>query len=311
MNANGLTRLELRHLTALALVAEHASFSRAAEELGYTQSAVSQQIAALERALGERLVERPGGPVPVRLTDAGVLVARHAEAITDRLRALRVDLEAFASGAATRLRIGSYPSVAAHVIPRILRSFLDAWPAVQVELTESGDDEAVLREIARGELDLGFVTLPAGPGPLTEIGLLDDPYLFVPAADSPLADRSVPLPLRALADLALIGYPPSSCQRRLEGALRSAGVEPRIVFRSSDNATVQALVRAGVGHAVVPELTIDARDEGVVVRSLEPAMPPRRVGLVVHADRYQSPALRAFIEATLEHCGQAAAAVPA
>lgn len=298
MDANGLSRVELRHLTALALVAEHQSFSRAAEALGYTQSAVSQQIAALERALGERLVERPGGPLPVHLTEAGMVVARHADAIADRLSALRTDLEALADGSATRLRIGSYQSVAAHVIPPVLRRFLNAWPNARVELIETGDDIELLQRIETGALDVAFVTLPSGPAPVEQLDLFDDPYLFVTRADSELAAGAGPLPLRKLDGLDLIGHPPNSCQRRLESALRSAGVEPNVVFRSGDNATVQALVKAGLGHAIVPRLTIDDRDDGIVVRTLRPAIPPRRVGLVIHRDRYQPPALRAFIEIT-------------
>lgn len=292
-------------------MAEHGSFSRAAQALGYSQSAISQQIAALERAVGERLVERPGGPVPVHLTDAGVLVARHAEAITDRLRALRADLDAFASGAATRLRIGAYPSVAAHLIPPVLRRFLDAWPATRVELVESGDDDAMLHEIERGDLDLGFVTLPADRPALAEIDLLEDRYLFVTAASSDLGRGEGPVELSELRDLDLVGHPLNVCQSRLESALRSAGVKPNVVFRSGDNATVQGLVKAGVGHAVVPELTIDSRDDGITVRALDPAIPPRRVGLVVHRDRYQPPALRAFIDATRDHCRRAEQGHPA
>src|SRR5919201_385695 len=103
--------IELRHLTALEAVAREGSFGRAAKSLGYTQSAVSQQIAALERIVGARLVERPGGPRPVSVTDAGELLLRHAEAIVARLAAAQADLAALADGEAGILRVGIYQSV--------------------------------------------------------------------------------------------------------------------------------------------------------------------------------------------------------
>jgi molybdate transport repressor ModE-like protein len=103
--------IELRHLTALEAVAREGSFGRAAKSLGYTQSAVSQQIAALERIVGARLVDRPGGPRPVSLTEAGELLLRHAEAIVARLAAAQADLGALAEGEAGVLRVGIYQSV--------------------------------------------------------------------------------------------------------------------------------------------------------------------------------------------------------
>src|SRR6266540_12457 len=105
--------VELRHLAALEALADEGSFGRAAAALGYTQSAVSQQIAALERAVGVRLVERPGGPRPVTLTEAGRLLLRHANAIVARMQAAAADLAAFSEGAAGTLRIGTYQSVSA------------------------------------------------------------------------------------------------------------------------------------------------------------------------------------------------------
>src|SRR5215813_12790179 len=105
--------VELRHLAALQAVAETGSFGRAAERLGYTQSAISQQIATLERIVGQRLIDRPGGPRPVSLTEAGELLLRHADAIAARLQAAQADLAALDAGDAGPLRIGTYQSVGA------------------------------------------------------------------------------------------------------------------------------------------------------------------------------------------------------
>src|SRR5271170_5530703 len=100
--------VEMRHLAALEAVETEGSFGRAAIKLGYTQSAVSQQIATLERIVGEKLIERPGGPRPVALTEAGRLLLRHARAIVARLQAARADLGALAAGEAGSLHVGIF-----------------------------------------------------------------------------------------------------------------------------------------------------------------------------------------------------------
>src|SRR5215470_10049155 len=136
---NGFLGIELRHLAALEAVGRTRSFNAAARELGYTQSAVSQQIARLERSVGQRLVDRPGGPRPVDLTDAGRLLLRHADAIVAQLDAARADMDAFAEGAAGPLRVGIFQSVGARILPALLRRFQQAWPRVEVRPVEAAD----------------------------------------------------------------------------------------------------------------------------------------------------------------------------
>src|SRR5881392_1638575 len=115
--------VELRHFAALQALADEGSFGRAAGKLGYTQSAISQQIAMLERIVGERLVERPGGPRPVTMTEAGRLLLRHAESIIARLQAAQADLAALSAGEAGSLRVGTFQSVGAKVLPAVMRRF--------------------------------------------------------------------------------------------------------------------------------------------------------------------------------------------
>lgn len=119
--------VELRHFAALDAVAQAGSFGRAAERLGYTQSAISQQIAALERIVGEKLIDRPGGPKPVSLTEAGSLLLRHAEAIVHRLEAARADMLALRAGETGALRVATYQSVGSRVLPAVMRRFLAEW----------------------------------------------------------------------------------------------------------------------------------------------------------------------------------------
>src|SRR5256886_5027026 len=152
--------LELRHLIALKAIAEEGSFGRAATRLGYTQSAISQQIAGLERIVGQRLVERPGGPRPISLTDAGRLLLRHADGITARLLAAQADLAALGAGDAGPLRVGTYQSVGSKILPTLLRGFRAGWPKVEITLVESADDAELLEAVERGRLDPTFPVLP-------------------------------------------------------------------------------------------------------------------------------------------------------
>jgi DNA-binding transcriptional LysR family regulator len=293
--------IELRHLVALEAVAREGSFGRAATSLGYTQSAVSQQIAALERIVGARLVERPGGPRPVSLTEAGELLLRHAEAIVARLAAAQADLTALADGAAGVLRVGIYQSVGARVLPELMRRFSAAWPLVEIQLTESADDSDLLAAVERGELDLTFADLPLTEGPFESVELLRDPYVLLLPPSSPLADRAEPPSLRELAKLDLIGHRSWRSLRRVEAAMR----DPlRFVFRSDQNGTVQGLVAAGVGAALLPRLAVEPADDGVVRIDLDGRVPPRLIALVWHRDRYRSPAARAFVETALEVCAE-------
>jgi DNA-binding transcriptional LysR family regulator len=303
MRADGWLGVELRHLAALQAVAEEESFGRGAERLGYTQSAVSQQIQALERIVGQRLVERPGGPRRVSLTEAGELLRRHAAGIVARLQAAQADLAAFAEGSAGTLRIGTFQSVGARVLPLLLREFTGAWPDVSVQLTEGTDDGFLLELVERGELDLAFVMLPVEEGPFETREAMVDPHVLVVQSDSPLALRNRRPSLREVADLPLIGFRQCRSIHAVETRFRDAGLEPRIVFRSDDNGTIQGLVAAGVGAALVPLLSVDVGHEGTAVFGLAD-VPPRLIGIAWHRDRYRSPAARAFADLAIDVCAR-------
>ena len=288
--------VEVRHFAALEALADEGSFGRAAQRLGYTQSAVSQQIATLERIVGERLVERPGGPRPVSLTEAGRLLLRHAESIVARLQAAQADLQALQAGEAGTLHVGTFQSAGARLLPEIMRRFTEAWPQVDVMLEEL-EDEAILHAVERGEVDVGFVLLPVGDLPLETVELLRDPYVVIVAAGSPLAGTKPTLP--ELSAHPLIGWREAHAMEPIVAAFRAEGVDPRWAFRSNDNPTVQGLVAAGVGIAVMPRLTIDETDPRIAVVDLGHAVPPRIIAIARHRDRYASPAARAFVDLAL------------
>jgi DNA-binding transcriptional LysR family regulator len=300
MSGNGWARLELRYLAALEAVAAEGSFRRAAERLGYTQSAVSQQIAALERTVGDRVVVRPRGRGAVTLTDAGAVLLRHARAIGDRVEAARADLDALRDGRRGALRVGIFQSVGARVIPRLLPRFSAAWPDVEVTLHDSSCDEDLTRRVEAGELDLTFAILPPIDGPYASLDLLADPYVLLVPADSPLGSNGDRPDRAALASTPMIGC---RWERRDVGELlRERGIEPSIAYRSDDNGTVLAFVAAGTGVALVPRLALDGPDPRTRVLDLDGLVAPRRIGLVWHRERAPLPAARGFAELAREVC---------
>ncbi len=291
--------VEVRHLAALEAVARAGSFGRAAAELGYTQSAVSQQIAALERIVGEKLVERPGGPRAVSMTEAGELLLRHAEAIVNRLDAARADMAALRAGETGTLRVATYQSISARVLPTVMRRFLGAWPGIALELSEPSSDEILYQGIENGTIDLSFCSLPVPDGPFDATELLTDPHVLLVPSDSPLA-AGPRVSLADLGDVALIGSNLCASGTLVEAALRDHGIPLDYAFRSDDNTTLQGLVAARFGVALVPLLAVQRGDDRVSVVALDPPVPRRRLAVVWHRDRHRSPAARAFIDIAIE-----------
>jgi DNA-binding transcriptional LysR family regulator len=293
MEANRLFGVELRHLAALEAVGRTRSFGRAARELGYTQSAVSQQIARLERNVGQRLVDRPGGPRPVELTDAGRLLLRHADAIVAQLDAAQADLDAFAEGAAGPLRVGIYQSVGARILPGLIRRFKQEWPRVEVSVREEIDASDLLRLLEHGELDLTFADLPLPEGPFESEEVLRDPYVLLVQAGSDLAKREAAPAFRELSGIPIVTW------RHVgehETYLRGRVPDLNIVFRSDDNGTLVGLVAEGLGVAVVPQLVVNPRNPAYVALPFGNRIPPRHLAIVWHRDRFRSAATESFVE---------------
>jgi len=291
------SNVDLRHFSALEAVGRTHSFVAAARELGYTQSAISQQIAALERAIGQRLVERPGGPRPVALTEAGTLLLRHADAIVAQLDAAEADMAALAEGAAGPLRVGIFQSVGARILPGLLRRFREAWPRVEVRVREETNAAELVHLLEHGELDLAFADLPLPDGPFEWNEILRDPYVLVVPKDDPLAQRDSAPPLRELAGAPLVTW------RQLgepETFLRGRVPDLNVVFRSDDNGTLMGLVAEGLGYAVVPQLVVNPRNPAYVALPFGNRVPPRQLAIVWHRDRYRSDAAIAFAELAKE-----------
>jgi molybdate transport repressor ModE-like protein len=293
-DAFGWIGVELRHLVTLRAVAEERSLAAAARRLGYSQPAVSQQLAALERLLEARLVERRGGIREASLTDAGRLVLAHAAAILARAKAADAELRELKSGAVGTVRLGLFPSVGARIVPPLLQRFAERWPGVDVQLVEDPSDRKLLDQVEAAELDLAFAMLPLEEGPFAAIETLRDPYIVLVSANSRLAKRKRPLRPWELADLPLIGF--RHTQAYPQDFLEAHGISPGARFRSDDNETVVGLVAAGMGAALVPRLTVDPARADVVQLTIGGDLPARSIALVWHRDRTPTPAARDLID---------------
>lgn len=290
--------LDVDRLRVLREVARHGSLTGAAASLSFTVSAVSQQIAVLEREAGTRLLVRHARGS--RLTEAGRALARHADVILAELRAAETSLTAIAHGDGGRLRLGSFTTANATLMPRAVSAFQRRHPAVELDLVEIDRDEAMAALVLH-ELDLGLVyEFPVVPLDVPEgvelTPLLIDPLHVALPPDHWLAGRER---LR-LVDLAeerwIQGVHHGSTIDVLPRACRIAGFEPRIAFRTDDQMTVRGLVAAGVGVALAPSLTLPATPSGLAVRPLSEPSLTRTVSAATPAGDYRLPAARAMIE---------------
>ncbi len=299
--ANGLPGVELRHLTALDAVVEEGSFARAAARLGYTQSALSQQIGALERIVGMRLLERRTGRSPLGPTDAGALLLRHADRIVASLRAAGADLDALRAGTAGTLRVGTFQTVGTGILPPLLARFGAAHPDVEVTLVEAVRREELLALVETGGVDVSFVVGGADEEPFESTTLMQDPWLLVVPAGSPLAGATRPIPAADLGGLTLVAYK-YALPYNPEAHLQTLGIAPRVLLRSDETATVLGLVAAGVASAILPWLVVDPDDPEISAARIDHLLPPRRIGLAWHRDRYHSTAFADFVATARDVC---------
>lgn len=260
--------LDLRLLAALTAVADRGTFGRAAATLGYTQSTLSQQIAALERIVGGSVFDRPGGPRPPELAPLGRLVLRHAREALDRDALAHAAIDRFKAGEG-RVDVGTFQTVTNVVLPPVVRQLRAEHPGCDIRLVEDEtEDPSVL------DVDVVFFDGP-GSSDVQRVEVFADEHVV-------LARRGElpkgPVRLADLHDRPMIALPPICDQRRVEQALAEVGVLPRIVFRTADNSGVAAMVRAGLGLAVMPLLALGpSPPPGVTLHSVSPALEPRRV----------------------------------
>lgn len=294
----------------LLSVAAHGSFAAAAGELSFTSSAVSQQMAILEREAGIQLFERSSRGV--RLTPAAHTLVRHAEAIHLRLLDARAELDGLAEASAGRLAFGSFPTATAAFAARAVGSFHDQHGEVEIGVTDGEPYESVARLRAR-ELDLALVfdldSWPAvkdydgndvaSPDDVVLEDLFDDPFDLLLPMDHPLAADHREIELKELAEERIIGSPVGAAPwgMDLEHVCKLAGVELMFdaVYRSPDLQSQQAFVAAGLGISLLPRLAQRTLRPDVAIRPLMHA-PVRHIRLAWPAGAYRSRAATAMGE---------------
>jgi DNA-binding transcriptional LysR family regulator len=275
--------MEVRHLQAVDAIAATGSISAAALRLGCTQSAVSQRVQALERELGTPILIRRGGSRPVILTKAGRSVAEHASTILARLELIK-HVATEAGTARTTLRVGTVGSTAHHILPQAMALMRQRWSGINIQLREEHGDTPLLAALERGQLDATFAHLPLPGGPFKSEHLITVSQVLIAAKSQDLGGGDGRAMLTAACQLPYIAFkqvrPPHDAVRQL----RALGLDPQVILWTDDNRTLQRLVGAGIGVAVVPETAIDPSDTGIqIVRDIAD-VPPFPFGVAWHAD---------------------------
>jgi DNA-binding transcriptional LysR family regulator len=291
--------VELRHLRTMAAIAEEGTFGRAAGRLGYTQSSVSQQIAALEKAVGGAVFDRPGGPRPVRITHLGEVVLEHGCDLLAKAEALADAVDRFRAGNG-RIDIGTFPGATNVILPAVVHRLLSEHPGCDIRLSEVAPEDPQI-----GDLDLLF-HYGRVEGDVEHVELLDEPYLLVAG---PGAFHDGPVRVKLLDGAPMVAWPPTYHQKWLERALARDGARPRMVFRTTGHESILSMVRAGIGSAVLPWIALHGSgawsDDRLSIHQLRPS-PASTWYLHWPAGRTRSPLATRAIDIAVEAANELA-----
>src|SRR5918995_152966 len=294
--------LDVRRMKVLREVVSSGSFSAAAEALHLSQSAVSQQIAALEREVGMPLLERTsGGP---KLTPAGKALMDHGDAVITRLEEAERELAQIAGLEGGRIRLACFPSASATLMTRALAVFRQRFPNVELEFTEEEPEES-FPGLKRGDFDLVVVfdypNFPLEFDRDTDAEMVYEEPMWValPPGHPLAAAKSVRIEDLADEDW-LCGALPSSCRYHVLQLGRDAGFEPRIAFHSEDYNVIKGFVAAGLGVTVLPELAADHPE--IELRDVRGAKPTRRIWAVTREREARPPAAEEMLGILREVC---------
>ncbi|MEU9188493.1 LysR family transcriptional regulator [Streptomyces sp. NPDC048484] len=289
--------LDVRRLQVLRAVVTSGTVTAAAAHLGYTPSAVSQQMAALEKQAGTALLERVGRGV--RPTAAGLLLTEHAALISSAVAQAETALADLRAGRIGSLSVRYFATAGSTLVAPALARLRAEHPGVRVDL-ELADPEDPFQEVVRGRADLAVVVLRArdrvGDG-FRLVHLLDDPYAAVLPLGHPLADKEV-IDLNELSGEQWVGSePPGPCLEPVIDSCAAAGFSPDFVIQSEDYATAQGFVAAGLGVGLMPRLGLRGRHPGVVIRPVRNPEPVRVISAVARETALDQPALRGLLTA--------------
>jgi DNA-binding transcriptional LysR family regulator len=293
--------LDLRRLRLLKEFAERGTITATAAALGYTPSAVSQQLAALEREAGTALLDRTARSA--ELTDAGLRLAAHAESILAAVEEAEADLTAAAREPSGRVSVAAFPTAAAAFAPALARS-LRVHPGLTLLLRQTPRVEG-LRQVSSAEVDVALVDDWSGglagtePSLLRFYPLVRDPLVLVVPRGHRLADPAEPVDLRQLRETSRWMAAPAGepSRQAVDRLLARAGGAPPVPWEFEGLGTILSLVARGIGIAAVPRLALAAGEARVVVRELPEGSPTRQVYAVARAASVRRPSVAVILTA--------------
>ena len=295
--------LDSRRLHVLATVVEAGSITAAANVLGYTASAISQNITALERDSGVALLEKAGRGI--RPTQAGLLLAEHATGVIARLHEAEAALKALRAGEAGRLRLAAFSTAGASLVPKAMSRFRAVNRAIELDLAVAEDDEAIAL-LRAGRIDLAIVAYDDAVDDglnddLERTHVLTDPFRVIVPRDHRLAGRRT-IALAELADEPWVATASARCsaQEVVVRACAAVGVTPRFAIEAEEFATAVGFVGAGLGVTLVPLLALGAVPESVRVRPVRGQEPTREVYAISRRSNADDPKVDSMVRALSE-----------
>lgn len=284
--------MELHQLRYFVAVAETGSFTRAAERERVTQPTLSEQIIKMEGQIGRRLFDRLGRKVV--LTDAGQELVGRAQAILAAVAEAERVVKDSAEGG--QLRVGAIPTIAPFLLPAVVTRFRKKHPGIKLQLKEDLT-ERLLADLIAGELDIGIMAMPIRDDRLHVERLLTEPLVMALPAKHRLTAKTE-VKLRDVVDEPFILLDDMHCfGDQVLSFCRRGGLEPQVVCRGEQIVTLLAMVGAGQGVSVVPEMAaVEDTSPGRVFRPLGKPSPTRTLCAVWHKQRYRPPSLRTFTE---------------
>ena len=279
--------MSMKKYEAFVKTVELGSLTKAAQELGSTQSRISHVLKDLEQEFGLTLMQR--GRSGIQLTEASQLLLPQMQAVLQENRSLLELADEIRGADAGTLRLGAFTSVAVHWLPGMIRSFQEEHPKVELQML-NGDYHDMEQWLSQGDIDLGFVSLPASEGVRT-IPLAEDPLVAILPKGHHLTAKNA-IPIEDLSLDPFISLRQSSSQD-LYRALNKAGIHPNIKYTTRDDYAILAMVEQGLGISIVPQLLIEGRTQNLEVRPLLPAS-SRTIALAI-PEGPLSPVAEAFI----------------
>ena len=292
--------MELAQLRTLRTVAETLNFTRAAERLGLTQSAVSQQVKTLEAELGEPLFVR--GKRGVILSDAGRLALQYAARILDESQALRERLSGPGHPLSGRVRVAAATQAFVYLFARLFESFMKDNPALALSFRTTASTEQTLADILGGEADIGFAGLPVYSPALQVVELFEDELFLVVGRGHPLAGRRVATATDVETERFILFERGNSIRRSTDQFFQQLRLKPALALETNDTYFVKVMVERGLGISLLPAwATREEVTDGRLVRLRVEGHPLRRTVSMVSLGRFPASSTRAFVAHVLAH----------